>query len=221
MNWSRLANKALRKSAQDAITELNPDMINPQPIIDFYKRLYLTVIPPLARRAYNSFRKDLLVPGDGGGLIWDAIILEFLMQPNMANRITGVSERTKELFRRILAEALQEGLSVEQTQRRLRDSYAMSRKRALVISRTELGTATMSGEYVGMQQLQMEGYQVKKTWLATGDSRTRDSHSFMNGVTIPLNEDFNVNGSRMSRPLDPRGDASEVINCRCALTFSL
>ena len=223
MNWSKIAKGALVKSTRDAITELNADMVNPQPIIDFYRRLYFTVVPPLARKSYNSFKKEMLVPDDLGedNILWESIILEFLQNPNMAKRITGISERTKQLFRRILSEAILDGLSVEQTQKRLRDSYAMSRKRALVITRTEMGTAVTSGEFVGMQRLKMDGYDVKKTWLTNLDGRQRDSHDFMNGTTLPLDEPFNVAGSRMQHPRDPSGSADQVINCRCALTFSL
>lgn len=222
--WDKLAKQALNASASQAIDRLNPDLVKIEPIQMYYRRLYLTIIPPFADSAYNKFKKaDIGIPlqPDETNPVWDEIILRFLSGREMASRITGISENTKELFRRILQQAQADGLSNQQTAKLLKDSYAMSRKRALVISRTELGTAEMTGEYVGMQRLGLEGYPVKKTWNARLDQNTRDAHVALHGVTIPLNEDFDVFGARMSRPLDPKGPAEQVINCRCALTYSL
>lgn len=195
-------------------------MVKREPMEMYYRKLYMATIPPYARRTYNKFKKDIGVPMSDP-VDWDAIILRFLMSGPMARRITAVTENTKDMLRQILMQAMEEGLSNEQTQRLMRKSYAMSRKRSLMISRTELGTAEMTGDYVGAERLSLEGYPIKKTWLATMDSRTRDSHANLNGVTIPINQSFDVNGFSMSRPLDPAGPASEIIQCRCDLTYSL
>lgn len=58
---------------------------------------------------------------------------------------------------------------------------------------------------------------LKKEWLSAEDSRTRPAHAAVDGVVINMDEDFIVGGVRMSRPADPRGGASNIIRCRCAL----
>lgn len=220
-NWSKLAQKAIVKSASKAISELDPELVEIKPVFDYYRKVYQTIIPPGAEKMYSRLsKKDIGIPLTDP-IDWEGIINQFLASAPMASRIVGVTNNTKQWIADIIVRGLQDGLSNEQIQRQIREGFPMSRRRALTISRTETGTASMTADYVGAQQLALEGYPVKKTWLATMDSRTRDSHSYMNGQTVGINEYFNVNGFRMSRPLDPGGPASEVINCRCTMTYSL
>ena len=61
-----------------------------------------------------------------------------------------------------------------------------------------------------------------KYWIATNDSRTRDSHAEMLGSKpIPMYEKFTVGDSEMMYPGDPTAPAEEVCNCRCALAFEI
>ena len=58
-----------------------------------------------------------------------------------------------------------------------------------------------------------------KSWMATGDIRTRPSHlrahvTYKN-KPIPINEPFIVGGHKLMYPGDPRGPPEETINCRC------
>lgn len=64
---------------------------------------------------------------------------------------------------------------------------------------------------------------MKKTWMATDDERTRDSHrqaeiDYAPGGPIgpiPVDEPFVIDGVELMMPNDPDGDPHEVINCRC------
>ena len=53
-------------------------------------------------------------------------------------------------------------------------------------------------------------------WIATADSRTRESHVELDGEVVGINEPFS-NG--LDYPGDPAGDAAETINCRCTIGF--
>ena len=57
----------------------------------------------------------------------------------------------------------------------------------------------------------------KKEWLATGDNRVRPTHKSASGQTVGITESFDVGGSEMRFPGDPRGSAKETINCRCTV----
>lgn len=63
---------------------------------------------------------------------------------------------------------------------------------------------------------------LRKTWIATGDHRTRISHlrahARYRDNPIPVNEPFAVGGALLMYPGDPAGPASETINCRCTST---
>lgn len=62
------------------------------------------------------------------------------------------------------------------------------------------------------------GVDVRARWMATLDSRTRDSHRQLDGEAAGDDGRFS-NGPRY--PGDPTGPASEVWNCRCTLVASI
>ena len=62
------------------------------------------------------------------------------------------------------------------------------------------------------------GIDVRARWMATLDSRTRDSHRQLDGEVVGDDGKFS-NGLRY--PGDPTGPASEVWNCRCTLVASI
>lgn len=87
-----------------------------------------------------------------------------------------------------------------------------------MIARTETMRATNYGGY----KILSETGTGRKEWLATSDARTRPSHmsawaDYSGDKAIPMNQPFNVNGSHLMYPGDPKGDPSETINCRCTL----
>lgn len=88
------------------------------------------------------------------------------------------------------------------------------------LATTETLRAVNMGRNALMQQLintgTVQAENVQRTWVATGDSRTRDSHANQSGETRGFNEPFS-NG--LMFPGDPNGPASEVVNCRCWLIF--
>lgn len=61
----------------------------------------------------------------------------------------------------------------------------------------------------------IEGLQ--KEWVTAGDGRVRPSHFPLDGVTIPMDDDFDVNGHPAAHPHDPRLPMSERARCRCRL----
>ena len=58
----------------------------------------------------------------------------------------------------------------------------------------------------------------QKRWVSTYDGRTRKTHKELQGETIDLYSHFS-NG--LLYPRDPFGDASEVVNCRCTISYIL
>jgi len=65
----------------------------------------------------------------------------------------------------------------------------------------------------------LEQDELESTWHVLSDSNLRDSHAFLSGVTQPFGQPFlSGNGSFLRYPGDPSAQASDTINCRCALT---
>ncbi len=141
--------------------------------------------------------------------------LKKFLGANAATRITGMNDATKDIIKRILQEAADEGLGTEETARLLRDQLKLRNKvRARVIARTEITAASNFGAQQGAI---MTGLKLLKEWIAANDSRTRDDHSSVDGQLRKLNKAFNVGGSAMQFPGDPSGPAEQVVNCRCTV----
>lgn len=82
------------------------------------------------------------------------------------------------------------------------------------IARTEGHRIQCKATMDAQQKAKSKGANIVKQWDSTLDSRTRPSHKRVDGQIRELDEEFS-NGLRY--PSDPKGKASEVINCRCAL----
>lgn len=56
-----------------------------------------------------------------------------------------------------------------------------------------------------------------KIWRTVHDSRVRDAHAAMDGVSVPWTEDFIVDGHKMIGPGDRSAPAYLWYNCRCRI----
>ena len=67
------------------------------------------------------------------------------------------------------------------------------------------------------EKAEADGIVLEKEWIATSDSRTRDWHEELDGVTIPIDEPFENAIGKIMFPGDPSADGANVYNCRCTL----
>jgi len=114
-----------------------------------------------------------------------------------------------------VAETVQKGLAegdlVRDLTKRLEDSAAFSRSRAKLVARTETTRAWNGAQRSGMSRYQKAaGKVVMKTWLSAQDDRVRDEHMDLDGMQIPVDDEF-PNG--LTEPGEP--------NCRCTLTYAI
>ena len=87
--------------------------------------------------------------------------------------------------------------------------------RAESIVRTETNRAFSVAHHTQMVELSDRVPGLVKEWIATADSRTRESHAEAHGQIRKVSEPFNVGGALLMTPQDPAGPAREVVNCRC------
>lgn len=132
------------------------------------------------------------------------------------NRLVGVSDAVWEQAREQMVLGMQAGESIPQLRNRVTAATDLAAPRAAVIARTEVIGACNRGSY---EQVKASGFQAEKTWLATGDTRTRPTHKNANGQTVPLEQDYKVGGIGMDGPHDPTAPPSETIQCRCTQTY--
>lgn len=135
------------------------------------------------------------------------------------NRLNGVGDELWAETRAALVEGQSRGESVEELAARVTDVADVVASRAQTIARTEIISASNAGSIAQMSLIAADGD--LKQWLATGDTRTRESHRLADGQAVPLDSTFDVGGSRLRYPGDPQGPADEIVNCRCTLTYEL
>lgn len=97
------------------------------------------------------------------------------------------------------------------------EPYYFSKDRARAIAENESNSIWNHTEYE--DAVKNKKY---KTWRTVMDNRVRDTHVEMNGVTIPINDVFHLQGGDCYYPRsDELGmDDSEICGCRCSLSFS-
>ena len=150
-----------------------------------------------------------------------------LRDPKMMDRYLGRALRDKRYDRMVLRAIRDQKPLAEEDVQAISNRYTdrMLKYRGDMIARTETLTALHASQYEAMRQLidtgKVRADQVVKTWSATMDSRTRDSHAAMNGQQHKFDEPFTApSGARMRYPQDTALGAGpeEIIACRCYMT---
>lgn len=156
-------------------------------------------------------------------------ILDWL-RSNVGTRITSVVDTVAKNIMQLVETALGENLTTMQMQKFIRDRIGrdvLTRYEVLRIARTEVTTAanraaTVSGETSGIVLV--------KEWISSQNDRTRRKprnqfdHLNMNGVQVGQYEKFTMTGkdgqiNQMEYPGDPKGSASNTIQCRCTIAL--
>lgn len=100
------------------------------------------------------------------------------------------------------------------------------KQRTETIARTESLRATSVGQDLAVREGQITGAisnELLKRWLYRHDTRTRDAHISAGETNgwIPMNRPFSTPLGPLMFPRDPNGSASNTINCRCRVQYSL
>jgi len=114
----------------------------------------------------------------------------------------------------VIRQGIAKGEGVPKIAKNLENVVGMNRVQALRTARTLTNSTENLARYDTFSEAQAMGIPLMKTWIATMDGRTRDSHLDMDGETVPLDEPFS-NG--LMYPGELAGPPAEVYNCRCAL----
>lgn len=176
----------------------------------YWRRRTSAVLRPFVERAWKR----------GGASITGSFDLD---EPDVAEQLDArmeelagqVTATTEQVLRsQILAHGVAEGESVPELRARIQQVFTnLSDYRATMIARTE----TVGGYNAASFLAALDAGATRKTWLATNDQRTRETHRQANGKSAPMNKRFELTKSRW--PADPTAPAAQSIQCRCALTF--
>lgn len=145
---------------------------------------------------------------------------------NAINKVVGMPESVYRDLIKELTTATDRDLSLFERARIVRNylnlndegTYEKWMIRANRIARTETNNAINLGTLQAAKEEQaITGETLHKAWVATMDSRTRDTHFQLDGKRLPIDGKFSVGGYEAEHPGDQNLPAHECINCRCSI----
>lgn len=173
---------------------------------------------------YGAFQVEEAAKVDTSWTLVDADTVATLVRdhPDLLPQVSPNPSKAEAWARRKVTSAIIQsvlvGESVPAAARRLRSVVDMGERAATRAARTALTGAENAGRVSSYDRARGMGIDVRARWMATLDSRTRDSHRQLDGEVAGDDGRFS-NGLRY--PGDPTGPASEVWNCRCTLVASV
>lgn len=152
---------------------------------------------------------------------WDEMARQLAATPN---KVRGMPETIYRDLVVKLGAATNEGLDMFERNLIVREFLDMSTEggfekwntRAARIARTETHRLINAGTMQAARDEQaISGETLRKSWVCTWDSRTRDDHFRADGQTVPIDGKFMIGGYEADYPGDPNLPAHLSINCRC------
>jgi len=134
------------------------------------------------------------------------------LERNRTNLIYGLKEE--------LTRGFVNGDTYPQISRRVKDLLEGDAGKAIRIVRTESTRIYNEAQYDSILHAAEQGIIMTKTWISSRDDRTRESHEMLDGVTIPVDEPFVIDGDEGMFPGD-FSEARNVINCRCTVEYNV
>jgi len=142
------------------------------------------------------------------------------------NKMVRTTDEVFDLVRAELENGVIEGLSIPEIAENI-DAVLLDtgterwQNRATTVARTETVGAYNGGTDSAFSILLDEDpdLDMEKVWLATMDSRTRDTHFAADGQRVAFRESFIVGGFPGMHPGDKALPAQECINCRCTALY--
>ena len=151
------------------------------------------------------------------------------MSTQAGAKISKVSKTTKKVLANVIHKGQQGQLSHVDIAKNIRKTGFISNPhRARTIALTETHTAAVKSIDVAVKSTRIE---MEREWVSARDTRTRrpDKYNIFNhygafplgadGERVAQGQDFVGTGQAMGFPGDPKGDAGNVINCRCVLLY--
>lgn len=201
---------------------------NSDAMMQAFREIYSVVFPYFAGQFYNAVESKTKDFGPDDLATWETLVEDWLSVSG-AQKVTQVDAYTKSVIAQVISNAYaidpETGgrlgrLSALETAKLLQEKFGdMKAYRAERIARTEINSAANWGHSEGAKSISANtGLQLRKTWMAVADNRTRDSHSEIDGEEVMDDQTFS-NGLRF--PGDPTGPSEEIIQCRCTFVHTV
>ena len=110
-----------------------------------------------------------------------------------------------------------QGESIDKIAKRIQSVQAMNRDSAIRTARTIVTGAECKGRQDSYERVTADGIVMKREWIATHDSRTRDAHLELDGQLSDVDGFFENAIGIIQFPGDPHAHPSNVYGCRCTM----
>lgn len=186
---------------------------------NMFIEIYTTIGLNYGNKVKNSLEKDIK-----SNILFNDVLLEQLLlflSNEGGVKIVSVRETLIESVIEAVKKQLGENATVIDIQNAIynvvKRSQSFYKWQALRIARTE--TTSASG-LAAFETARQSNLVMTKEWISATDNRTRRDHIIENGQIVDLEEPFVMaDGSSLIYPGDTKGKASQVINCRCTISF--
>lgn len=152
-------------------------------------------------------------------------LLNRTLKKYTAKTVVNVTETTKTILNAKITAYTQQGMSFNEMVKKIVEDTRgeIGVKRAKVIARTETAKAIGETNFQTATKAKLKN----KTWVhAGGGKKDRKSHIELDGVTIGINESFNVGAegstppTQMRFPKDPQCTvAGHILGCLCQIYY--
>lgn len=129
------------------------------------------------------------------------------------DRLEDEARISREL-QQVIEKSIKAGKSIPNIAKAIQGITNKSKLSAVTTARTETTRLVNRGRNDAFHEAAKMGIEMTREWIATYDSRTRDTHASMHGQEVGLDEPFvSPSGAELMFPGDPSAPAEEVINC--------
>lgn len=225
----RVSQLAVGKRWEDMRDALAQDMANTQAIARSIADGYM---PQVYAENHNfatyQIEKDARI--DTSYTIYDAQSVERLIRENpdimpKPGRTTqelidsGILQKwDKRVIQSTMIQGILQGESIPKLAKRMARDLGEKEYKSVVRHARTMTTATQNaGRVDGFKRAKGMGIDVKQTWVATLDGRTRHEHRVLDGQTREVGEYFEAEGYKIRYPGDPEAAYAMIMNCRCTL----
>lgn len=130
-----------------------------------------------------------------------------------ADKVRAIDETTRRAVKKTLAEGVAAGDSLVKLTERVSKVFDVRLSAAETIARTETVAGSTFSAELAMKQAGVS----EKMWLASFDSKVRDSHVALDGDVVKVGQDFTTPDGDTGAGPGLFSRAENSINCRCAV----
>ncbi len=124
------------------------------------------------------------------------------------------SEVVKQQLKQVITQSIVKGDGMRKVSENMKKVLDKNANNVFRIYQTETTRINNQANLDSMKHAKNKGLELRKKWVSTLDKKTRTSHQKLDGEVRNLDETFS---NDLMYPGDPKGEAKDVINCRCTM----